>query len=110
VPASLPASKYDWSSTERVARIVLAVAGGWLLTDLIVAWMSMAGVVVFGMEKRESVVLMPVLGCLLYLCILIWAFAERSLKRLATVIVAGSALSYALARLLMQFVPAPGAM
>jgi len=100
VPSVAPASKYEWWSTERAIRIVVAIAGGWLLTDLFVAWVSLL-LVMFGMEKAEAVVLLPSLGFLIYLGILIWAFAVHSLRRLCTVVSLGIVLSYGLARLLM---------
>jgi hypothetical protein len=81
---------------ERTARIFIAVAGGWLLCNLVVGWMWMAFVAFFGIERREAVILAPLIGLLLYLCVLVWAFGERSFKRLCVSLALGIALSFGL--------------
>jgi hypothetical protein len=81
---------------ERTARIFIAVAGGWLLCNLAVGWMWMAFVAFFGIERREAVILAPLMGLLLYLGALVWALGERSFKRLCVGLALGIAVSFGL--------------
>lgn len=106
--ASAPAPKYEWWSGERALRIVVTIAGGWLFIDMMVAALSLAAVLTFGMQNREAVVLFPSLGFLAYFGVLTWGFAAHSVKRVCVVLLGGSALFYGIARVLMQFMPLPG--
>ena len=47
--------------------------------------------------RSEAVVLAAMLGFVVYLVVLLWAFAERSLARLAAVVLAGAAAAHGLA-------------
>jgi hypothetical protein len=88
------------------ARILAAVIGGYFLSAALVA-LSAAGLAGLGMDRSEAVVLMAMLGFLIYLLVLIWAFAERSLPRMLAVTLGGAALAHALAHWLSM---APQAM
>lgn len=61
-------------------RLALAVVGGYFLSAAGVTWgaLLLSGV----MPRSEAVVLMAMLGFVLYLVVLIWAFAEQRLLRL----------------------------
>ena len=71
-------------------RVLLAVVGGYLLTSGLVSFGALALAAV--MPRSEAVVLMAMLGFIVYLGLLIWAFAERRLSRLWLVLGAGAVL------------------
>lgn len=77
-------------------RVALAVPGGYGFSAGAVA---LAAVLLArgGMARSEAVGLAAMLGFVLYLVVLLWAFAERRLARLAAVILGGAALAHALA-------------
>jgi len=76
-------------------RLLAIVGGGYFLSAALVA-LSAAGLAGLGMARSEAVILMTMLGFVLYLLVLIWGFAERSLSRLLAVTLAGTAMSQAL--------------
>ena len=76
-------------------RVLAIVAGGYFLSAALVA-LSAAGLAGLGMARSEAVILMTMLGFVLYLLVLIWGFAERSLTRLLAVTLAGAAMGQAL--------------
>ncbi|MBL8551614.1 MAG: hypothetical protein JNJ73_16625 [Hyphomonadaceae bacterium] len=69
------------------------MAGGWLLCSLIVSW-AWAAFVALGIERREAVILTPLLAILLYLVVLTWAFGESSFTRLCAAMALGIAVSF----------------
>jgi hypothetical protein len=86
------------------ARVILAVGGGYALSAAIVALLAV-GLPLAGMARAEAVVLAGILGVLLYLGLLLWAFAERRLGRLALATVPGAAAGFGLAALLARTAP-----
>lgn len=72
-------------------RLLLAVGGGYALTAALVA---LGGVVceAMGLARSEAVTLSMMLGFLVYLGLLLWAFAERRLGRLIVVLGLGNTL------------------
>lgn len=77
-----------------VQRIVLAVAGGYGLTVAVTMVLArlLSGVV----ERMDAVVTAALLAFLVYLLVLLWAFAEPRLARLWAVLGGGGALGAAL--------------
>ncbi|WP_439638993.1 hypothetical protein [Nevskia sp.] len=76
-------------------RVLLAVVGGYAFTAAAV--MLGGGVLAASglFSRSDAVVLAALLGFPLYLGLLLWAFAERRLARLALVLAGGSALLHA---------------
>ncbi len=71
-------------------RLIAAIPGGYALTAAAVA--ALGGLLsLAGMTRSDAVVLSAMLGFVLYLVLLLWAFAERSLARLWGVIAGGLA-------------------
>lgn len=77
-------------------RVALAVLGGYDLSAGLVALMAVV-LALAGMQRSEAVVLAAMLGFVIHLGVLMWAFAEPRLGRLATITVAGGGLAHALA-------------
>lgn len=63
-----------------IQRLLLAVVGGYWLTAGLVSLGALALAAV--MPRSEAVVLMAMLGFVVYLVLLLWAFAELRLTRL----------------------------
>ena len=78
-----------------ILRILLGVLGGYALAYGIVALMTV--LLALAMPRGEAFVLAAMLGFLIYLVILVWAFAERNLVRLIVVMPLGAAGTYGLA-------------
>ncbi len=76
-------------------RLVAALLGGYALTALAV---TLAGTLLarLGMAGSEAVVLASMLGFVVYLPLLLWAFSVRSVARLWAVMAAGAAAMAAL--------------
>lgn len=72
-----------------VLRLLGAVFGGYALTVLTVV---AAGAVMarLGMARSEAAVLAAMLGFVVYLALLLWAFSIRSVARLWLVLAAGA--------------------
>lgn len=71
-------------------RLIAAIPGGYALTAAAVA--TLGGLLpLFGMAPSDAVALSAMLGFMLYLVLLLWAFAERSLARLWGVLAGGLA-------------------
>ncbi|WP_395057750.1 hypothetical protein [Polaromonas sp.] len=64
-----------------VLRVAGAVAGGYAFTTASVGLMS-ASLALGGMPRSDAVVLAAMLGFVIYLLVLLWAFSVRSLVRL----------------------------
>ena len=77
-------------SLHLVLRLLGAVFGGYALTALTVAT---AGAVLarLGMVRSEAVVLAAMLGFVVYLVLLLWAFSVKSTIRLCLALAAGAA-------------------
>ncbi len=84
------------ASLRRVLRVMAAVGGGYALCAAWVGLLALALPRWTGLPKSEAVVLSAMLGFVLYLLVLLWAFSVRSLRRLWAVLVAGTALAYGL--------------
>ena len=78
---------------DRALRILLSVAGGYLLSAGLAALLAagFASVV----PPSEAVVLMAMLAFLVYLALLIWGFAEPRLVRLWWVLGGGGSTAFA---------------
>ncbi len=81
-----------------VLRLVAMVPGGYAATSALVA-AGAAALPLAGMARSDAVTIVSLLGIPLYLAIVLWAAAERSLVRLFAVLVAmtagGSAIALA---------------
>jgi len=86
------------SPFDLVLRLLGAVFGGYALTALTVA---VAGAVLarLGMARSDAVVLAAMLGFIVYLVLLLWAFSVKSETRLWLVLAAGAAAMAVLLRL-----------
>ena len=89
------------------SRILAAVVGGYLLSAGLVTLAAMG--LGQAMDQSEAVVLTSMLGFLLYLALVLWAFAEQRLWRIWTVMAGGSAVSLGLALWLAPKLAASGA-
>ena len=82
----------------RIFRILLGVLGGYGLAYGVVALMTV--LLALAMPRGEAFVLAAMLGFLIYLVILVWAFAEKNLVRLIIVMPLGAIGTYGLAHTL----------
>lgn len=78
-------------------RVALAVPGGYALTVGVVALATALLAAATPMPRAEAYALSAMLGFVFYLVVLLWAFAERSLARLAAVVLGGAGTTYGLA-------------
>lgn len=83
-------------SVHVIQRVLLAVVGGYLLTESATALLAWA-LAALGMARSEAVVLGMLLAFVLYLGLLVWAFAERRLARLWLVLGVGTLVAIGLA-------------
>ena len=65
-----------------VLRLAIAVLGGYALSASIVAFSALALSEMAAWPRSEAVVLSSMLGFVIYLSVLIWAFAEKRVARL----------------------------
>jgi hypothetical protein len=75
------------------SRVTAAVLGGYAFTA---AWVALAATglpLATGMARSEAVLLSSMLGFVVYLVALIWAFAARALWRIWAVFIGGAALA-----------------
>lgn len=79
-----------------VVRVAAAVLGGYAFTAAWVALASTALPRATGWARSEAVLLSGLLGFVVYLVALIWAFAERAVWRVWAVFIGGGALAVAL--------------
>jgi hypothetical protein len=75
-----------------VSRVVGAVFGGYAFSASSVALAMVVLPLAFGLTRSESVILVPMIGFVLYLVVLLWAFSERRLRRVWGVLLSGTAL------------------
>jgi hypothetical protein len=80
-------------------RLLLAIPGGYALVAATVAVLG-AGLAWLGLARSDAVVLSAMLGFVLYLLLLLWAFAERRLSRVTSGVLGGLAFCAALLWLL----------
>lgn len=91
-----PVSATRMAATRAVLlRIIGAVLGGYAVSAAVVALLAV-GLTRLSMARSEAVVSASLLGFVLYLLVLLWAFSVRSLWRLWAGVVGGSALAYGL--------------
>lgn len=81
-------------------RVVGALLGGYAFTAALVALLTIVLAHV-GLPRSEAVVSASMLGFLIYLLVLLWAFSVRSLARLWAVLAAGTALTCGLLPLIL---------
>lgn len=74
-----------------VLRLILAIGGGYAVSAGFTAFAAVALSATSTLRRSEAVVLASMLAFLVYLAILIWAFAERRLARLCVVLVGAGA-------------------
>lgn len=82
-----------------VLRVIGAVLGGYVFSAALVALLA-AGLPLAGLPRSEAVVSAAMLGFVLYLLVLLWAFSVRSLARLWAVLAGGAALAASLVLLI----------
>jgi hypothetical protein len=77
-------------------RVLGAVGGGYVFSAACVALLAVALPALVGMQRSEAVLLASMLGFLIYLGALIWAFATRALWRVWAVFGGGTACAFVL--------------
>ncbi len=91
-----------------VLRTVLAVLAGFGFSTAVSGLGAVGLPLAFGMARSEAALLCSMLGFILYLAVLLWAFAEPRLMRVALVLVGGGAAAWWLARALAPVASAAG--
>ena len=76
---------------EIVSRVAAGIAGGWAFTWGFVS-LVIAGGVALGADFHEAETLARLLAFLLYLTLLLWAFAAASVRRVWTLLAGGAVL------------------
>jgi hypothetical protein len=79
------------AGVQMTLRLVGAVVGGYAFTAVLVALLPV-GLSLLGLARSEGVTLSAMLGFVIYLLVLIWAFSVRSLLRLWALLVGSTAL------------------
>ncbi len=82
-----------------VLRLIAALPGGYAFTAALVALLA-AALPLLGLARSEAVVSAAMLGFVLYLLVLLWAFSVRSLAWLWAVLAGGTALVLVLLQLI----------
>lgn len=77
-----------------IVRLVAAVGGGYAVSAGLAALASVALPSAGAMLRSEAVVLASMLAFLVYLALLIWAFAEPRLTRLCLILAAAGIVSW----------------
>lgn len=89
----------------RVAlRVLGAVGGGYAFCAACVAWLAVTLPRFAGVARSEAVLAAAMLGFVLYLAVLVWAFSVPSLRRLWCALAGGTALVCGLLHWTMQLV------
>lgn len=87
---AVPCADHGLARSVRVGlRVLGAVFGGYALTALSVAWAAVA-LARLGLARSDAVVLAAMLGFVVYLALLLWAFSVRSVARLWGVLAGGA--------------------
>lgn len=81
-----------WAGLVVLLRVTGALLGGYAFSAALVALLAV-GLPLLGLPRSEAVVSAAMLGFVLYLLLLLWAFSVRSLVRLWGVLAAGTALA-----------------
>jgi hypothetical protein len=84
-----------------VLRVTGAVLGSYGVSAALVALLAV-GLTTLGMARSEAVVTASLVGFVLYLVVVLWAFSVRSLARLWLVLAGSAALLFGLALLLQR--------
>ncbi len=79
-------------------RVVLAVGAGFGFTTAVTGLFAAGLPLAFGMDRAEAALLCSMLGFLLYLGVLLWAFTEPRLARVGAVLGGGGIAAFLLAR------------
>ncbi|MES2950144.1 MAG: iron uptake protein [Pseudomonadota bacterium] len=87
-----------------VLRVTGAVLGSYGISAALVALLAV-GLTAAGLARSEAVVTASLLGFVLYLVVVLWAFSVRSLARLWVCLGGGTALLLGLALLLQRQMP-----
>ncbi|MGC1173742.1 hypothetical protein [Polaromonas sp.] len=82
-----------------VLRLIAALPGAYAFTAALVALLA-AALPLLGLARSEAVVSAAMLGFVLYLLVLLWAFSVRSLVRLWAALAGGTALAFCLFQLI----------
>lgn len=83
-----------------VLRVLGALLGGYAFSAALVALAAVCLALGTGLPRSEAVLLSAMPGFLLYLTVLLWAFAERRLWRVWCVLAGGAVLAYGLVQVL----------
>ncbi len=86
-------------------RVLGAVLGGYAFSAAWVAFASIALPPATGMARSEAVLLSSMLGFVVYLAVLIWAFAQRAVWRIWAACAGGSLLALVLSLLVKAVWP-----
>jgi hypothetical protein len=78
-----------------VLRLILAIGGGYAVSAGVSALAALVLPAATALPRSEAVVLVSMLAFLVYLAILIWAFAEPRLARLGVILAAAGMGSWA---------------
>lgn len=84
-----------------VMRTITALLGGYAFVWGFIAF-SMAGLFALGMPFHDTEHLGAILGLLIYATVFMWAFAARSLTRVAIILFGGGAVMAALGSLIQH--------
>lgn len=95
-----------WRGLAVASRVVAAVGAGYALTAAAVTLAAAVLPLGLGLARSEAVVLAAMGGFVLYLVVLLWAFAEARLWRVWAVLGGGALLGHALVRGLAPLVGA----
>ena len=85
-------------------RVTGAVLGSYGFSAALVALLAV-GLTTLGMARSEAVVTASLVGFVLYLVVVLWAFSVRSLAQLWLVLAGGTALLFGLALLIQRQMP-----
>lgn len=88
-----------------LSRVLAAVLGGYAFSAACVALLSVVLPTVFALARSDAVILASMLGFLVYLGVLIWAFAQQRHARVWALLGGGAVLMYVLMRVLMSASP-----
>jgi hypothetical protein len=88
------------SAANTTARVVTAIFGGYVAASGLVALLAVGLPRLTALPRSEAVVLASMLGFVIYLALLLWAFAERKLPRLVLGLALVAAASFSIVALL----------
>lgn len=91
-------------SSRIVLRLLAAIGGGYAVASGLAALTAVILFVTGGLPRSEAVILASMLAFLFYLALLLWAFAERSLLRLCSMLAVAGVVSWGATIGLMRLV------